>query len=66
MITVLGGRPSVHTTFTVTGFSAGTTGMTAGAIAINAAASTITIHGTPTASGTVSFTVKVVRPAAAV
>lgn len=58
-ITVSGGTPA-YTTFSVTGFTGGGTGLTSGAITTNAGAGTVVITGTPTSGGTVSFTVNVV------
>ncbi|MSQ94280.1 MAG: hypothetical protein EXR98_06955 [Gemmataceae bacterium] len=57
-ITVAGGSKP-YTTFTISGFSAGATGLTAGALVVNAAAGTIAINGRPSAAGTASFTVNV-------
>ena len=53
------GGSTPYTTFTVTGFSAGTTGLTASAITINASAGSVVVNGTPTAAGTFSFTINV-------
>ena len=64
VIAVAGGT-TPFTTFAVSGFSGGTTGITAGEITANAAAGTFTISGTPTAGGTVTFTVNVVDTAGA-
>ena len=44
----------------MSGFSAGGTGLTGGEITANASAGTIVIDGTPTASGSASFTVNVI------
>lgn len=63
-INVTGGT-TPYTTFTVTGFSAGGTGLTSSAIVTNASAGTIVVDGTPTAAGAVSFTVNVVDTAGA-
>jgi hypothetical protein len=52
-----GGSPASYTTFSVTGFNAGGTGLSAPTV--NAAAGTVTISGTPTGQGTVMFTVNV-------
>ena len=57
-ITVAGGT-TPYTIFAVTGFSAGTTGLTAGSIVANGGTGTIAISGTPTAPGTVVFNVNV-------
>ena len=59
-----GGTPP-YTTFSVSGFSAGTTGLTAGDLTTNAAAGTVTLSGTPSAAGTASFTVNVTDTAGA-
>ena len=53
-----GSKP--YSTFNVTGFSAGTTGLTAGDLTTDAAAGTVVLSGTPTAAGTASFTVDVI------
>ena len=58
-----GSKP--YTTFSISGFSAGTTGLTAGDLTTDAAAGTVTLTGTPTASGTASFTVDVIDSAGA-
>ena len=58
MITVTGGTKP-YTTFKVTGFHSGTTGLGATAIHLNSAAGLIGINGRPTGAGTVSFTVNV-------
>jgi len=63
-ITVSGGSMP-FTSFTVTGFDAGSTGLAAGAITTNSAAGTVTINGTPDASGTATFTVMVTDTAGA-
>ena len=57
-ISVSGGT-TPYTTFTVSGFSAGGTGLTSSEITANASAGTIVVNGTPTASGSASFTVNV-------
>jgi streptogramin lyase len=57
-ITVLGGT-TPYTTFSVTGFSAGTTGLSASAVTASAALNTVVVSGTPTAAGTLAFTVNV-------
>ena len=57
-ISVTGGT-TPYTTFSVSGFSAGGTGLTSGEITANASAGTIVVDGTPTASGSASFTVNV-------
>ena len=57
-ITVSGGTKP-YSTFTVTGFSAGTTGLTAADITINSTTGTIVVNGTPSAKGILSFTVNV-------
>ena len=57
-ITVSGGT-TPYTTFSVSGFSAGGTGLTSSEITANASAGTIVIDGTPTAAGSASFTVNV-------
>ena len=54
-ITVSGGAKP-YTAFSISGFSAGTTGLTAANLNTNAAAGTVTLSGTPTAAGTASFT----------
>ncbi len=55
-ITATGGT-TPYTAFTVTGFSAGTTGLTSGAFIMYSSA--VVIRGTPTAPGSASFTVNV-------
>jgi hypothetical protein len=54
-LTVTGGT-TPFTTFTFTGFNAGTTGLTTAALTVNASAGTVVINGTPSAAGTMSFT----------
>ena len=63
-ITVSGGTKP-YTTFSVTAFSAGTTGLTAGDLTTDAAAGTVVLTGTPTTAGTASFTVNVTDTAGA-
>ena len=64
-ITVSGGtRP--YTTFNISAFSGGTTGLTIASLAIDAAAGTIVLSGTPTARGTAKFRVNVTDSAGAV
>ena len=58
-ITVSGGT-TPYTTFTVSGFNAGGTGLTSSEITVNASAGTIVVNGTPTAAGSASFTVNVI------
>jgi len=58
VITVSNGTKP-YTTFNVSAFVAGTTGLTAANLATNAAAGTVTLSGTPTAAGTATFTVNV-------
>ena len=57
-LTVTGGSKP-YTTFTITGFGAGTTGLSAAALTPSAAAGTVVLSGTPSAAGTVVFTVNV-------
>ncbi len=57
-ISVTGGTKP-YSTFTVIGFNPGTTGLSTAAMTVNAAAGTIVINGTPSAAGTVAFTVNV-------
>ncbi len=57
-ITIAGGS-TPYTTFTITGFSAGTTGLSASTIAINPGVGTIVVNGAPNAVGTATFTVNV-------
>jgi large repetitive protein len=57
-ITVVGGT-TPYTTFTVTGFSGGTTGLTSGEVSVNPTAGTIVVSGMPTAAGTATFTANV-------
>jgi hypothetical protein len=63
-ITVSGGT-APYTTFSVSGFSAGGTGLTSSALAADAKAETIVIDGTPTGPGSASFTVNVTDSAGA-
>lgn len=63
-ISVAGGS-TPYTTFSVTGFSAGTTGLSAAAVAINPATDTVVVSGTPSAAGTLAFTVNVTDAAGA-
>ncbi len=65
ILTVSGGTLP-FTTFSVTGFSGGTTGLTTAAVSVNAVAGTVTVSGTPGASGTVGFTLNVIDTAGAV
>ena len=55
----MSGGTTPYTTFNVSGFSAGGTGLTAANLTANAAAGTVMLSGTPTAAGTASFTVNV-------
>lgn len=57
-ISVTGGS-TPYTTFSVTGFSAGTTGLTAANVTVNTASGTVLVSGTPSAAGTLAFTVNV-------
>ena len=52
-----GSKP--YTTFSISGFSAGTTGLTAANLTTDATAGTVVLSGTPRAAGTASFTVNV-------
>jgi len=54
----VGGGTSPYT-LTVGGFNGGTTGLTSGAVTANSTAGTLTIKGTPSGQGTVSFSVAV-------
>ena len=63
-ITVSGGT-TPYSTFSVTNFNGGSTGLTSSDIAANASGGTITITGTPTAAGSASFTANVVDSAGA-
>jgi hypothetical protein len=58
-ITVTGGT-TPYTTFTVTDFNAGGTGLTSGQIVVNAATKTVVIDGTPTHVGTATFKLTVI------
>jgi large repetitive protein len=64
-LTVTGGG-APYTTFAVSKFSAGATGLTLANLALNAKTATIAVTGTPTAAGTASFTVNVVDAIGAV
>ena len=57
-ITLTGGS-TPYTTFSVTGFSAGSTGLSAAAVTVNASNNTVVVSGTPTTAGTLAFTVNV-------
>jgi streptogramin lyase len=64
-ITVTGGMlPYTH--LAVTNFSAGGTGLAAAAFSVQSVSGVVRINGTPTAGGTVSFTVSVTDSAGAV
>ncbi len=63
-ITVSGGTPKPYPTFTVTGISAGTTGLTAGDLVANASTGTVTFNKS-FMFGTASFTVNVIDTAGA-
>ena len=63
-ITVSGGTKP-YTTFTVTAFTAGTTGLTAGNLTADPLAGTVVLSGTPTATGTARFKVNVTDTAGA-
>ena len=56
IVKVTGGT-APYTALTVTGFNGGTTGLTSAALDVNKATGTVRISGTPTALGTVTFTV---------
>ena len=62
---LVSGGTTPYSTLTVTGFSAGGTGMLAAQIVPNAAAGTVVINGTPFAAGTAAFTVNVTDAAGA-
>ncbi len=64
VITVSGGT-TPYTTFSVTNFNGGTTGLTSSDISTSASAGTVTVNGTPSASGSASFTVNVTDTAGA-
>ena len=64
-LTVSGGGVP-YTTIAVSGFSGGATGLTTGNVSTSTAAATVTLDGTPTAAGTVTFTVNVVDAVGAV
>ena len=59
------GGTGPFTTFSVTAFNAGTTGLTAGAIVPNLGSGTVAINGTPTAAGSASFTLTAIDTAGA-
>lgn len=63
-ITVSGGTKP-YTTFNVSAFSAGGTGLTAANLSTDATAGTVALSGTPTAPGTASFNVNVIDTAGA-
>ena len=63
-ITVTGGT-APFSTFSVSGFSGGGTGLTSSEITADAASGTIVIDGTPTAAGSASFMVNVTDSAGA-
>jgi streptogramin lyase len=64
-LTVIGGGVP-YTSLTVSGLNAGKTGLTSANITTSATAATVTINGTPTAAGTLTFTVNVVDAIGAV
>jgi streptogramin lyase len=55
----VGGGSTPYTTFNVTKFNAGGTGLTAANVVANAATGTVIVNGTPTGAGTITFTVNV-------
>ncbi|HZZ79365.1 MAG TPA: putative Ig domain-containing protein [Gemmataceae bacterium] len=57
-LTVTGGG-TPYTSLVVTNLSTGTTGLTPGSFNADVSAGTVTIHGTPLASGVIKFTVSV-------
>ena len=61
----MSGGTKPYTTFSISGFSAGTTGLTAANLTTDAVAGTVVLSGTPTAAGTASFTVDVIDTAGA-
>jgi hypothetical protein len=63
-MTVTGGT-TPYTTFNVTAFSAGTTGLTAANLTATAATGIVALSGTPTAAGTATFTVNTIDTAGA-
>jgi len=65
-VATVSGGTTPYPLFSVTGFSGGTTGLTAAAVSVNAAAGTVTVSGTPAASGTASFTLNVRDTAGAI
>jgi large repetitive protein len=58
-LTVTGGGVP-YTSITISNYSGGGTGLALGNITTNAASGTVRINGTPTAAGTITFTVNVV------
>ena len=63
-IAVSGGT-APYTTLAVSGFDGDTTGLTAGALSVNPALATVTLSGTPAATGKASFTLNVTDTAGA-
>ena len=61
----INGGTTPYATFSVTNFSAGSTGLSSGAVTKNTVTDSVTVNGTPTASGTLSFTVNVADSAGA-